>query len=265
MRPHSYTHICGWTNDAGGNTSLVVLGESENSPFVMDSQSVSVGQPVGIPLPVVDPDVGASDEAHCREAALDGLDDDREVFGITTSCQIFVKNVSFGIEGQPGYINLESGTDTGYYNFVEAYDQGGADGKNVFVRNKVPLHDDWSSSCFDIEDITFKSPENVRGTVQDKSQPLLKTTRTGISLLLTFVCCLPDDNVYLCRLFQGSSKMMTSTLDVTHLVTQARAMAITNSNFSNCEYNSNTKQCETRQQSPIQNSSISRRCRLAKN
>ena len=88
----------GGENGNGTQIDPVELGESRSSAFVMDSLSVTVGQPIGVPLPAADPD--ANDRARCREAALDGLDDDREVFGITTSCQIFVKERTHGTQGE---------------------------------------------------------------------------------------------------------------------------------------------------------------------
>ena len=91
-------------------------GENTNYPFVFDAEKIADGDIVGPKLPTEDPDTIAKDTAFCREATLESTgpnaDDDRELFGISRQCQIYVKHVN--ANGK----NLRSGTDQGKYTLL---------------------------------------------------------------------------------------------------------------------------------------------------
>ena len=249
----------GGENGNGTQIDPVELGESTTSPFVMDSSNVIVGQPIGIPLPAADPDVAASDKAYCREAALDGLDDDREVFGITTSCQIFVKQRTFGTEGGAGYVNLESGTSTSYYTLlVEAYDQGDAGGQNVLTSEKRMYHihgtTGLAAPVFNIGNLTFKSSENFRGIVpgqaSDTSKDFSYWNVVGAPTKL-FVAC-TDDNVYQRGTTISPGLILANDVNPrcdTFIDASSCNGKPTDFPLSKCEYDGNAKLCLTRQQS----------------
>ena len=172
-------------------------GESKDHAFVIKSKNVSIGDNVGPVLPVHDPDVVAKDTASCREASLSGLhlDDDRELFGITKSCQIFVKNLMNGGK------NLNSGTNTEYYTlYVQAFDSGGRDG-NVLFSAKRMYHIHGQAGLippvFDIGNTMFKQKENIAHDIEGQDSISTKNYsywNVGRAQKL-FVAC-TDDNVF---------------------------------------------------------------------
>jgi len=175
------------------------VGESTEYPFIIDSQNVMVGESVGPKLPAEDPDVAMQDTASCRLATLEdsGLHsaDDRELFGITEDCQIYVKQITTSSK------NLQSGTDTEYYTlYVEAFDQGDSSGVVLYsdsrmyhIHGKTGL----SAPVFDVDGLVFQQKENVAGIVAGQASTSTKDyTHWSVGTpQKLFVAC-TDDNVY---------------------------------------------------------------------
>ena len=227
------------------------FGESTARPFVFDSTAVNVGENIGSELPAVDPDTGANDIASCREAELETTGansaDDRDLFGITTACQIYVKQITSGTK------NLQSGTGTEYYTlYIEAYDKGSVSG-GVLSSDKRMYHihgkDGLISPVFDTGDIMFKQFENsgvVGGQASASTNDYSYWNIDGPPKKL-FVAC-TDSNVF--QRGTGSNVPALAGEQDPACSTYTQQAACESSNpVTGCHFEQATKTCVTRQQS----------------
>ena len=140
------------------------VGEDKDAPFIMPTD-VKPGDLVGEKLPAWDPDYKTHDKAEC-ELDPGQTNDDRLLFGISPTCEIYVKAISSNGKSlsQPG----------GEYTLnVRAVDSSSeeSDTKTYNILGKAQLKNpilDLESSANGVKPIIFASPENVGGVLTNQ-------------------------------------------------------------------------------------------------